>query len=96
MPLIFGGKTVLVKVLAHDAEGGVVGVECVSASIWGGCVGGLGSYAAVCRLAVGLLLFFPQALMSVREVVELADEVWVTGKNGTVEQMMFMSVFHKG
>ena len=96
VPLIFGGKTVSIKVLAHDAEGGVVGVECVSSVNlgWlGGRVAGLR-----CCLPSGswLVVVFPSGVDErVREVVELADEVWVTGKGGTVEQMMFMSFFHK-
>ena len=97
VPLIFGGKTVSIKVLARDVEGGVVGVECVlSVDLgWlGGRVAGLR-----CCLPSGswLVVVFPSGVDErVREVVELADEVWVTGKNGTVEQMMFMSFFHKG
>jgi hypothetical protein len=44
-----------------------------------------------------IIIVFPENVGEQAEkAVELADEVWVTGKNGTVESMMFTSVFHKG
>ncbi len=96
VPLVFGGKTVLVKVLAHDAEGGVVGVECVS-SVNLGWLDGRVEQLRRCLPADSYLVvvFPPDVDEQVREAVELADEVWITGKNGKVEQMMFMSFFCK-
>ena len=97
VPLIFGGKTVSIKVLAHDAEGGVVGVECASSVNLGWLGGRVGQLRRCLPSDSWLVVVFPSGVdEQVREVVELADEVWVTGKNGTVEQMMFMSFFHKG
>ena len=96
VPLIFGGKTVSIKVLAKDAEGGVVGVECVSSVNLGWLGGRVGRLRCCLPSGSWLVVVFPSGVDErVREVVELADEVWVTGKNGMVEQMMFMSFFHK-
>ena len=96
VPLIFGGKTVSIKVLAHDAEGGVVGVECVLGVNLGWLGGRVGQLRRCLPSGSWLVVVFPSGVDErVREVVELADEVWVTGKNGKVEQMMFMSFFHK-
>ncbi len=97
VPLIFGGKTVLVKVLAHDAEGGVVGVECVSSVNLGWLSGRVEQLRRCLPADSYLIVVFPPDIdKQVREAVELADEVWITGKNGKVEQMMFMSFFCKG
>ncbi len=96
VPIAFGGKTVFVKVLAKHSIGTVFGVECASK-------------VRLSRLRVRLAVLqkclprdsyvvavFPEtAGESVDKVVELADEVWVTGKNGKIEQMMFGSVFRK-
>ena len=96
VPLIFGGKTVSIKVLAHDAEGGVVGVECVLSVNLGWLGGRVGQLRRCLPFGSWLVVVFPSGVDErVWEVVELADEVWITGKNGTVEQMMFMSFFHK-
>ena len=97
VPMTLGGKTVLVKVLAHDAEGGVVGVEC-ALSVNLGWLGGRVEQLRRCLPSGSwIVVVFPSNVdEQVREAVELADEVWVTGKNGTVEQMMFMSFFRKG
>jgi hypothetical protein len=44
-----------------------------------------------------IIVVFPANVGEQAEkATKLVDEVWVTGKNGTVESMMFMSVFHKG
>jgi hypothetical protein len=43
-----------------------------------------------------ILIFSSNAGKRVSEAVKLADEVWVTGKNGTIEQMMFTTTFHRG
>ncbi len=97
VPLIFGGKTVSIKVLAHDVEGGVVGVECVSSVNLGWLGGRVGQLRRCLPADSYLVVVFPSGVDErVREVVELADEVWITGKNGKVEQMMFMSFFCKG
>ena len=44
-----------------------------------------------------IIIIFPENIgKQAEKATELADEVWVTGKNGTVEQIMFTSVLHKG
>ena len=96
VPMPLGGKTVFVKVLAHDAEGGVVGVECALSVNLGWLSGRVAQLRRCLPSGSWLVVVFPSGVDErVREVVELADEVWVTGKNGLVEQMMFMSFFHK-
>ena len=97
VPMIFGGKTVFVKVLVRDAEGVVVGIECVSRLRleW------LRERVAQLRCCLPpnswIIAVFPSnAGERVKKAAKLADEIWITGKNGTVEQMMFMSFFRKG
>ena len=96
-PMSLGGKTVFVKVLAQNAEGVVVGVECVSSLR----LGWLRERVAQLRCCLPpdswIVAVFPSDVgEGVKKAAKLVDEVWVTGKNGTVEQMMFMSVFGKG
>ncbi len=96
VPMPLGGKTVIVKVLAKDAEGGVVGVECVSSVNLGWLDGRIAQLRRCLPSDSWLVVVFPSNVdEQVREVVELADEVWITGKNGKVEQMLFMSFFCK-
>ena len=97
VPMSLDGKTVFVKVLAKNAEGVVVGVECASAvrSGW------LRERVALLRGCLPpncwIVAVFPaSAGERAKKAAKLVDEVWVIGKNGTVEQMMFMSVFGKG
>ena len=92
-----GGRTFYVDVLAKD-EDGMVGVECAS----GINLGRLRRRVAQLRRSLPessyLVIVFPFGVDDklVDKAVGLADEVWAVGKNGTVERMMFMSVFHKG
>ncbi len=96
VPMPLGGKTVIVKVLAKDAEGGVVGVECALSVNLGWLSGRVAQLRRCLPADSYLVVVFPPSVdEQVREVVELADEVWVTGKSGKVEQMMFMSFFCK-
>ena len=95
-PMTCSGKTVFVKVLVRNAEGVVVGVECASEVR----LGWLRRRVALLRGCLPpdswLVLVFPSNVGErVKKAVRLVDEVWVTGKNGTAEQMMFMSVFRK-
>ena len=97
VPMTFGGKTFFVKVLARNEEGVVVEVECASSLK----LGWLRRRVVLLRgcLPPGswLIVVFPANVGErVKKVAKLADEVWVTGKNDTVEQMMFVSVFRKG
>ncbi len=97
VPLFFKEKTVFVKVLAKGADGVVVGVECASnvRLEW------LRERIAELRGCLSpdryIIAVFPEAVEKQAEkVTKIVDEVWVTGKNGTVTQMMFRSTFHKG
>ncbi len=96
VPLTFGDKTVFVKVLAKNEEGVTFGVECAStvridrlrkrAELLHGCLPP-NSY---------LIAVFPTNTdKQAEKATELFNEVWLTGKSGAIEQMMFTSVFHK-
>ena len=94
-PSDLGGKTFYVDVLAQD-ERGFVGVECapdldLERLRW-----------QVKQLRRSLppnshtVIVFPANVgEQTKKAVKLADEIWVTGKNGTVQQMIFMSSFYK-
>jgi hypothetical protein len=96
VPSDLGGKTFYVDVIAQDTRG-FVGVECAPTVE----LERLRKRVALLRGSLPpdshLVLVFPSnAGEQVKKAVRLVDEVWVTGKNGTVESMMFMSVFRKG
>jgi hypothetical protein len=95
--MVFGAKTFFVSVLARDAEGVVVGVECASSLKLGWWLRGR-VVRLRCCLPFGsrLVVVFPSYVgEGVRVVVKWVDEVWVVGKNGMVERMMFRSFFRK-
>ena len=96
-PMPLDGKTVFVKVLAKNAEGVVVGVECASAVRLGRLRGRVELLRGCLPPNSWIIAVFPANVGErVKKAAKLVDEVWVIGKNGTVEQMMFMSVFRKG
>ncbi len=91
-----GGKSFYVDVLAHDANG-LVGVECASSVHLGWLRWQVKQLRRYLPQNSHIIIVFPENVGEQAEkATELADEVWVTGKNGTVEQMMFTSVLHKG
>jgi hypothetical protein len=95
VPSDLGGKTFYVDVIAQDARG-FVGVECAPTVEWER----LRKRVALLRGSLPpdshLVLVFPANVgEQAKKATKLVDEVWVTGKNNTVETMMFMSVFHK-
>ena len=91
-----GGKSFYVDVLAHDANG-LVGVECASRLHLGWLRWQVKQLRRYLPQNSHIIIVFPENVGEQAEkATELADEVWVTGKNGTVEQMMFMSVLRKG
>ena len=97
VPLTYSGKNFSVKVLAQNAEGVVVGVECVSSLKLRRLRERVAQLRGCLPSNSWIIVVFPASVgEGVKKAAKLADEVWVTGKNGTVEQMMFMSVFHKG
>jgi hypothetical protein len=85
-----------VDVLARDTDG-MVGVECASSVN----LGWLRRRVAQLRVCLPpdtyLVIVFPSSEGECADrAVELADEVWVTGKDNTkVARMMFTSVFGK-
>ncbi len=86
-----GGKSFYVDVLAHDANG-MVGVECVSRLHLGWLRWQVKQLRRYLPQNSHIIIVFPENVgRQAEKAVELADEVWVTGKNGTVE-MMFRSV----
>ncbi len=89
-----GGKTFYVDVLAHDADG-IIGVECASSAHFGWLRGRVAQLRACLPDDSYLVIIFPSNMDErVDRAVELADEVWVTGKdNLKVARMMFTSVF---
>jgi hypothetical protein len=95
VPSDLSGKTFYVDVIAQDTRG-FVGVECAPTVE----LERLRKRVALLRGSLPpdshLVLVFPaNAGEHVKKAVRLVDEVWVTGKNGTVEQMMFMSFLGK-
>ncbi len=95
-PMTCSGKTIFVKVLARNADV-VVGVECASIVRLGRLCGRIARLRGCLPANSYIIAVFPEAVGErLNKATKLVDEVWVTGKSGTVEQMMFMSVFHKG
>jgi hypothetical protein len=94
--LALGGKRRFVKVLAQDADR-VVGVECASNINMVRLHNRMTQLRNYLPPGNWLILVFSSGMDErVRKAVKLADEVWVIGKNGTVEQMMFTTTFHRG
>jgi hypothetical protein len=96
VPLVFGGKTIFVKVLAKHSDGTMFGVECASTVR----LGWLRERFAVMQMCLPkdsyLVAVFPEAAYErSRRVIKLVDEVWVTGKNSKVNQMMFHAYLGK-
>jgi predicted metal-binding protein len=95
VPSDCSGRMFYVNVLARDAEG-MVGVECAS-SLHLEQLRKRMTQLRGCLPAESWVILVPSnAGKYADKALELADEVWVTGKDGTVEQMMFMSVFQRG
>ncbi len=95
-PMTCSGRTVFVKVLARNADGVVVGIECAS-TVRLECLRKRIELLQACLPPDSyLIVVFPEtAGERAQKAAKFADEVWVTGKNGTVTQMMFISTFHK-
>ncbi len=95
VPSDLGGKSFYVDVLAHDANG-LVGVECASSVHLGWLRWQVKQLRRYLPPNSHIIIIFPSNIgEQANKATKLADEVWVTGKNGIVEQMMFMSFFHK-
>ncbi len=90
------GKSFYVDVLANG-DNGMVGVECASSLHLGWLRWQVKKLRRYLPQNSYIIIVFPENVGEQAEkAVELADEVWVTGKDGTVERMLFTSVFHKG
>jgi hypothetical protein len=96
VPVIFRGKTVFVKVLGKHEDGTMFGVECASNVR----LGWLRQRFAALQMCLPkdsyLIAVFPEpAYARAGRVVKLVDEVWVTGKNGKVHNMLFHAYLGK-
>jgi hypothetical protein len=97
VPLRCNGKTVCVKVLAKHADGVVVGVECASNVKFKQLHKRITLLQCCLPPDSYIIAVFPEAVEKQAEkATKIADEVWVTGKNGTVTQMMFRSKLSQG
>jgi hypothetical protein len=95
-PIVFGDKTVFVKVLAKHAEGTVFGVECASEVRLGWLRKRVTALQTRLPRDSYVVAVFPEtASEKADEAVNMADEVWITGKKGTINQMMFSSFLGK-
>ncbi len=95
-PIVFGKKTILVKVLAKHQEGTVFGVECASKVR----LNWLKERLAVLQMCLPkdsyVVAVFPETASEKGDkVVNWADEVWLTDKNGKVNQMIFHAYLGK-
>lgn len=90
------GKSFYIDVLAKD-DRGMVGVECACSLNLGRLRRRIEQLRGCLTPDSYIIAVFPETVGErVKKALRLVDEVWVTGKNGTVESMMFMTVFHKG
>ena len=92
-----GGKTFYIDVLAKNDER-MVGVECVSGFDLGRLRRRVGQLRRSLPEGSYLVVVFPFGVdeRHTDKALAVADEVWVTGKDGKVERMICTSVFHKG
>ena len=95
VPSDLSGKTFYVDVLAQD-DRGFVGVECTPNLNLERLRRQIQQLRHSLPPNSHTVIVFPENIgEQTKKAVKLADEVWVTGKNSTVEQMMFMSFFGK-
>jgi hypothetical protein len=90
----YGGKSVYVKVLVRKEDNTMIAVECATNLRLRRLSARIGLLRACLPPDSYLIAVFPEtACDRVTKVTDFADEVWVTGKEGTVTQMMFRSAF---
>jgi hypothetical protein len=96
VPSDLGGKTFYVNVLAKDDER-MVGFECDSGVNLGRLRRRLGQLRRSLPEGGYLVVVFPFGVdeKHIDKALALADEVWVTGKDGKVERIMCTSVFQR-
>jgi hypothetical protein len=95
-PMPYGGKSVFVKVLIRKEDNTMIGVECATTLR----LQRLSARIALLRACLPpdsyVIAVFPEtAGDGVTKATNFADEVWITGKDDTVTQMMFSTFFHK-
>jgi hypothetical protein len=96
VPLTFGEKTVYAKVMTKNADVLVIAVECASTVRHEQLHKRVALLQSCLPPDSHIIAVFPEALEKQAEkVTQFTDEVWVTGKNGTVNQMMFRTAVYK-
>lgn len=95
-PIVFGRKTILVKVLAKHQEGTVFGVECASKVRLSWLKQRIVTMQMCLPKDSYIVAVFPETSSGKGDkAVNLADEVWLTGKNGKVNQIIFHAYLGK-
>ncbi len=90
VPIAYGEKTLFIKVLAKHEEGTVFGVECSSNVKLGYLKERLSAMQMCLPKDSYIVAVFPEtASEKADKAANMADEVWFTGKNGKINQMMF-------
>ena len=96
-PITHGGKTVYVKVLTKNAEGLTIAIECATEVRLNRLCKRLAQLRHSLFTDSYIIAVFPSTTgEKAQKLVEFVDEVWVTGKNGLVQQMLFTSFFSSG
>jgi hypothetical protein len=96
VPIAYGGKTLFIKVLAKHQDGTTFGVECTSNTRPSYLKKRLPTLQTCLPKDSYIVAVFPEtAGEKADKAVTMADEVWVTGKNGKINQMMFHSYLGK-
>ncbi|XHH08276.1 MAG: hypothetical protein ACFCUE_11990 [Candidatus Bathyarchaeia archaeon] len=92
VPLSHEGKRFFVKVLAQNEEGKMFGVECASAISLGRLRFRVERLRACLPSDSYIIAVFPSTDgKKANKTVKFVNEVWVTGKDGTLNERMFMS-----
>ncbi|XHH08994.1 MAG: hypothetical protein ACFCUE_15730 [Candidatus Bathyarchaeia archaeon] len=95
-PMPYGGKSVYVKVLVRKEDNTMIGVECASTLRLRRLSARIELLRACLPQDSYIIAVFPETTGDcVTKATNFADEVWLTGKNGTVNQMIFSTVFHR-
>ncbi len=86
------GRRFYVKIVAKNKEGRSYGVECVSSMSLARLRLRISRLRACLPPDGYVIVVFPYgADKKADKAVQFADEVWITGKDGKVSQMLFMS-----
>ncbi len=92
VPKVFEGKTMFIKVLAKHQDGTTFGIECASKVKMGLLRERLLTLQFCLPKDSYIIAVFPEIVgAKADKAATLVDEVWMIGKNGKVNQMMFHS-----